>query len=614
MRRYLGTWELGSIIFHTAVYKLFLSVSLNLSWLSVLLGGLLFLAVLAICLRFYKPTKGKLYQFYSRTVGIYWIFSGAYVLKSGAVLLQKISFFQSPLWFLMLFLLLGALIPALYGKSAVYRLHALTVTPIAFFLFVLALLGITQGRWHNLFPVLPGNGFSPFQQSINTLFLYLDIPFLFHLLSDRRQNLPDKKIIFTASVLGVVWNLLLTFVLNLQFPYGTPALSPSPLYTLAKSGIVPELLFLLSLIPSLILYLTLSLHLVSRIRILPKKIPLGILCLVCCLLLSGCYDSREVEETAYLTAIGIDRGEDSTYQYTFQISNPLKTGSSEQSSQVPPEMSQQEENQGVAHLTAEEENIYPALSGLRSRLGKEPDLSHLKVIIFSKELAKDGIYQDVLTLANLPKLRLDANLCLADSANKFLTGVRPTLEESTPRYYRLMFQQQYSPYAPTCTLKDTISYISNPAKDPVLPISSNDCLEGLGIFQGDALVLEGDAYQAGLYRMLSGTATNLTITSGTSVFALSSKAPPIISYDTSVSPPQITVTPQLKALLLSGTLNDSARLTDSLTSDMSSLLQKASLLGADMLGLSEHAPAPYSPKTILPQASIFVKPRIFMEK
>ena len=63
--------------------------------------------------------------------------------------------------------------------------------------------------------------------------------------------------------------------------------------------------------------------------------------LLLCLPLSGCYDSREVEETAYLIGLGIDKKED-TLRYTFQISNPLETGttSGKEEESPPPEQSE----------------------------------------------------------------------------------------------------------------------------------------------------------------------------------------------------------------------------------------------------------------------------------
>ena len=37
-------------------------------------------------------------------------------------------------------------------------------------------------------------------------------------------------------------------------------------------------------------------------------------------LLCGCFDDREIDETAYIIALGIDKGEGNYYIYTFQFS------------------------------------------------------------------------------------------------------------------------------------------------------------------------------------------------------------------------------------------------------------------------------------------------------
>jgi len=46
------------------------------------------------------------------------------------------------------------------------------------------------------------------------------------------------------------------------------------------------------------------------------------------LLLSGCWDAVELEEQAYVVAIGMDEGEDNQLEITFQIGNP-QVGSSD---------------------------------------------------------------------------------------------------------------------------------------------------------------------------------------------------------------------------------------------------------------------------------------------
>ncbi len=587
--RFLGKWELGCIVFHVCIIKLFLSFSLHTSWLSVLMGGLLFLFLLAIIMRTAFLPKGKLWRFYCWVVGIYWIYAAVSILKHGSALLQDVAYFQSPLWFIMLFLLLGALIPALCGKAAVYRMHALTVLPIGLVLFVLVVFGLKQGTVRNLFPFWDAGGLTLLRQGLKSLLFYLDVPFLLSLFPEQRNDVPTGKIVLSAASLAVLWNVLLSFSLCYQIPYEARTLSLIPLHTLAKSGVGLEALYLLALISSLTLYLTLALHLIARIPFSKKRFGTGMLCFLLCISLSGCYDSREVEETAYLIALGIDSGENQDYRYTFQISNPLKTGSSDAqgSQQQPSEESKKDENQGVNHITVDSQNLYLALSGLRSQLGKEPDLSHLKVIVFSKNLAKTGIFEEAMTLAELPKVRPDTKLCLSDSAGEFLSKVKPTLEESTARYYDLLFQERYSPYAPISTLKELLTHAKSTARDPVLPVSDTTRLEGIGIFDGENLVYEGTSYQAGLYRILTGDATNLTLLAEDSVFSLSSKQKSTISIDRSVNPPVISVAPALTATLLTGKREAMPHLAAKLTEDMTTFLRETASLGADMLGLGE---------------------------
>jgi len=623
-RRFLGSWELGCVVFHVCITKLFTVYPLGVSWISVLLGGLVFLAALGISLRFFRMPQGRIWNLYRWIVGIYWIIAAVTALKTGAAILQRVAYSQSPVWFLMLFLLLGALLPALYGKRAVYRLHSLLVLPIGISLLLISLFGLRQACLSNLFPLLKNDATSLLHQSVSALLFYLDIPFLLTLLPEQRKDVPTRKVVLSSAALAVGVTICISFLLCLQLSYEAQYLAPIPLSAIAKAGVGLEVVYLLSLVSSLMLYLTLALHLIAQIPFKRKQLGIASFCILLCLPLSGCYDSREVEESAYMIALGIDKGETATYRYTFQISNPLETGTTDMpKEESPPPEDTQEGNKGVNNITVDSNNLYLALSGLRSQLGKEPDLSHLKILVFSKELAREGIQEEASALLKIPKLRPDTNLCLADSSQAYLSQVKPTLEESTARYYELLFQRRYSPYAPICGLQEFLASASNSAKDAVLPIADTTRLEGLGVFHNGALVYEGNSYHAMLYQLLIGKAKNLTIEAGDSVFSLSSRTKPIVAVDKTVSPLQISVSPNLRATLLNGSLKDIPFLAAAIEEDMTAFLRETAKLSADMLGIGETARRSFLSQRNwetfqwddqLTTASIFTKTRIKPEE
>lgn len=634
-RKYLGKWELGCLVFHLCIARLFTSYPTatdqpgSALWLSALLSGVLFLGLLFLALRFLKPPKSTPHWLLCTLTVIYWLIAAVYALRKGTAILQQTSYSRSPDWFLTLFLLLGAIVPPLCKGRAVYRMHSLLVLPAALALLVIAMFGIADARLCNLAPWLGDGVSSVVGRGFSSLFLYLDIPFLFLLIPRCRPEVPVRKTVFVSAAAGVAVNIGLALLISLRQPYEVVTSSFSPLYTMAKNGVGTEALYLFAFLISLMLYLCLALHLIAcgavGIKGQFKKPQIAaMLLLLLCLTLSGCYDSREVEETAYLIGLGVDKGKDAPLKYTFQISNPLEMGkTSQMEGEEPPPSQAEEPNTGVNNMVIEAENVHHALSQLRSYLGKEPDLSHLKVITFSKELAQEGLLPHAQSLLSNREIRPDTNLCLAESAEDFLTQVKPTLEQSTARYYELLFWQRYSPYAPVIELKDFVAAGLESGIDPVLPLAKGEQVSGMGVFQDGTLVAEADGRKAMLYKLLTGEGSNITVSAGSSVFSVSSRSKPKIAVDMSHTPPRITVTPSLHAALLQGSAEDYALLAAQLEEDMTALLRESAALSSDILGLGAIARTSCATEaewhqldwdSQLKKASIFTKFNHRMEK
>ncbi len=589
-RKYLGKWELGCLVFLVCTVRLFTSYpnirGVSSLWLSTLIGGILFLGLLFLALRLVNLSRPP-HKIISAITALYWLIAAALALKEGTAVLHQVSYFRSPNWFLSLFLLLGAIVPPLCGGRSVYRMHSLLVLPIAVCLVIITFFGLSDARMNNLAPWLGNGGLEVMQRSFSSLLIFMDVPFLLLLIPRCRPEVPIRKTVFFSAAAGVAVTVFVMLAASLRHPH--ELYTAIPLYAMAKTGVGTEALYLLSFLVALMLYLSLALHLIAcGIRPLKNKFSkrqtVALLALLLCLTLSGCYDSREVEETAYLIGLGIDKGE-SAMQYTFQISNPLEMGkTSQKESEEPPPEAGEDANKGVNNMTIEAENFYLALSELRSYLGKEPDVSHLKVIAFSKELARDGLLPHAETLFAHREIRPDTNLCLAESASDFLTKVKPTLEQSTARYYELLFWRRYSPYAPVSELEDFVTACLDTGKDPVLPLANGEQISGMGIFQDGVLVAEADGKKAMLYKLLSGKGSDITVAAGDSVFSVSSRGTPNISVSPNQSPPRITVSPRLRATLLEGSAEDRSRLAAQLDEDMTALLRESAALSADILG------------------------------
>ena len=167
-----------------------------------------------------------------------------------------------------------------------------------------------------------------------------------------------------------------------------------------------------------------------------KKLICTALAVLVSLPLWGCYDNREIDLTAYVIALGIDKGEEG-YNYTFQISSPLAMGGGGEVA----DMGGGEENTRVENIVIGDKTLYDAREKLNNFLSKKVNLSHLKMIAVSKETAKEGLIGHISFLLREREVRPNTRMCITQGrAEDFLKGVNPALEANTAQYYDLVFE------------------------------------------------------------------------------------------------------------------------------------------------------------------------------
>jgi len=99
---------------------------------------------------------------------------------------------------------------------------------------------------------------------------------------------------------------------------------------------------------------------------------------------SAAYTSRKLGNIAYVLALGIDVGEKSKLKVSAQFTKS--------SSISPGSGSSGEDSSNIVLVSGEADSIFSALNLLNSYIGKEINLSHCAIFIFSEELAKERIW------------------------------------------------------------------------------------------------------------------------------------------------------------------------------------------------------------------------------
>ncbi len=187
--------------------------------------------------------------------------------------------------------------------------------------------------------------------------------------------------------------------------------------------------------------------------------------------LCGCYDSKEIDETAYIIALGIDKAADSGFSYTFQFSAPLATMSSEGSTGGAE--SESKENPTVRNIVISAPDFYTAKNLTNNFLSKTVDMSHLKLIVFSASVDQDGFLEHSQFMLHEREVRPHTAVALATTtAEEYLKSINPELEANTAKYYELMSLRSNNVYSPTKRLSDFVDEISSEGGISCLPIAS----------------------------------------------------------------------------------------------------------------------------------------------
>lgn len=185
-----------------------------------------------------------------------------------------------------------------------------------------------------------------------------------------------------------------------------------------------------------------------------------VLIITATVLFSGCYDGREIDETAYIIAIGIDGADDGEYKYTFQFSAPLamigeggeKKSEDEESGEI-----KDSGNPSVRNVVIKAPDFYIAKNMINNFMSKNIDMSHLKLIVFSKDIDAQKLIRHSQLFLREREVRPHTSLAVAeDSAEEFIRSVNPELEVNTAKYYELMSLRSNNVYAPAKRLRDFV--------------------------------------------------------------------------------------------------------------------------------------------------------------
>lgn len=173
---------------------------------------------------------------------------------------------------------------------------------------------------------------------------------------------------------------------------------------------------------------------------------------------SNSYVSHRIEHLAYVLVLGIDKGEKAKLKISTQFINvsSSSSGASSDSSQI-------------VLTSCEANSMFSGLNLLNSYIGKEINLAHCSVVVFSEEIAKEGISSEIYSLINNEEIRSSANIVVTNcKAYDYINNSKPNLENLTSKYFDTFdITSKLTGYFSNITLGDFFNNLSENNSDPI---------------------------------------------------------------------------------------------------------------------------------------------------
>lgn len=193
------------------------------------------------------------------------------------------------------------------------------------------------------------------------------------------------------------------------------------------------------------------------------RVTAALICLFFCSgILTGCYDNREIEDLAYVIAIGIDEADGNSFDLTFQTAVPQAiTGGG---------------GEGTDITSYKTDNFLSGLKKSSQYLSRTINLSHTKIIVVSEAVAQKGISAFVKGLEQGLQIRQDINIIVAaEGAKKYLESIQPKLSSNPSRYYELLFKSYESDFlVPQARLEDLLYRAKSQGAQPLAIYTAED--------------------------------------------------------------------------------------------------------------------------------------------
>lgn len=185
--------------------------------------------------------------------------------------------------------------------------------------------------------------------------------------------------------------------------------------------------------------------------------------------LTGCFGNRETDETAFIVAIGFDKGEKENIVLTVSIANPKVIAGDGGGGE--------DGKEGGGSVIVQSVETYGPFTGfeqLNTATSRHLSLLHTKAYIFSEELAQEGLASWFTSLSRYYEVRGTSYVFVCQGkAKDFLEKNRPPLELIPVKQYELIgsLSEAHGLYY-NVMFKDFYQAMKSSSIQPILPLTA----------------------------------------------------------------------------------------------------------------------------------------------
>ena len=339
--------------------------------------------------------------------------------------------------------------------------------------------------------------------------------------------------------------------------------------------------------------------------------------LIIVVLFTGCWDWEELNNLTIVSGIGLDQAEEpGKILFTAQVISPAAlSGSGGDSGGTRGGGEGSAETQAVRVLTTTEETVFQAVRKLSTQASNRLLLSHLQVIVISREAAEQGIYHYIDFFARDPEPRPDIRVLVAEKeAGEIMR--QPCGVSNIPALglYRAVQTAELNALAPDITMQEANIRLASETIELIAPIAklyqekgvsrvtkTRIDIDGTAVFRGDKMVGKLNHRETrGLLWILGKVKTGIIVTEhaegkqSLEIVKAQSKITPEIRNNELVVKIAVDVTSNLGDQQCSKNLTDPVMIasleekqTAEIKKEISGAVKKAQELKADIFGFGD---------------------------